>query len=135
MDGDDNVWVSNFGPLQPGSNWTNGSISKLCGYKLGACPPGMQPGQPISPWTGYTVPSGKSQVLLHDGTPLYGPVPPNQPSFSPIMRLTNSLIDQAGNVWALNNWKPDFDIDVGGNPGGDGVVIFVGLATPPAPGP
>jgi hypothetical protein len=44
------------------------------------------------------------------------------------------LINQAGNVWALNNWKPSFDVDIApevGNPGGDGVVIFVGLAKPP----
>jgi hypothetical protein len=129
VDGDDNVWVSNFGLLMPGSNWTKGSISKLCGFKPGACPPGVRPGQAISPSTGYTVPTAGSQVLLHDGTPLYGMFGP--PSFSPIMRLTNSLIDQAGNVWALNNWKPDFNTDVTQNPGGDGVVIFVGLATPP----
>jgi hypothetical protein len=61
---------------------------------------------------------------------MFGP-----PSFAPLMRLTNSLIDQAGDVWALNNWKPDFNTDVTQNPGGDGVVIFVGLATPPVPGP
>jgi hypothetical protein len=48
-----------------------------------------------------------------------------------MMRLTNVVIDQAGNIWALNNWKPDFDIDLCCNPGGDGVVIFVGLAAPP----
>lgn len=24
IDGEDNVWVSNFGPLQPGSNFTSG---------------------------------------------------------------------------------------------------------------
>ena len=45
------------------------------------------------------------------------------------------MIDQAGNVWAINNWKPDFVADVlpnKGNPGGDGIVIFVGLAKPPA---
>jgi hypothetical protein len=53
------------------------------------------------------------------------------------MRQTNLLIDQAGNVWALNNWKPDFNVDtlpdngIPPNPGGDGVVIFVGLAKPP----
>jgi hypothetical protein len=41
------------------------------------------------------------------------------------------VIDQAGNIWALNNWKPDFDTDVCCNPGGDGAVIFVGLAPPP----
>jgi streptogramin lyase len=51
VDGDDNVWVSNFGPLMPGSNWTNGSISKLCRFKPGACPPGVLPGQPLSPST------------------------------------------------------------------------------------
>ena len=44
----------------------------------------------------------------------------------------NVVIDQAGNVWSLNNWKPDFDIDVCCNPGGDAAVIFVGLAAPPA---
>jgi len=48
------------------------------------------------------------------------------------MRLTNVVIDQAGNIWALNNWKPAFDIDVCCNAGGDGAVIFVGLAPPPA---
>ncbi len=38
------------------------------------------------------------------------------------------------NVWAVNNWKPNFDDDFDptiGNPGGDGIVIFVGLAKPP----
>ena len=49
-----------------------------------------------------------------------------------MMRQTNSMIDQAGNIWSLNNWKPDFDTDLCCNPGGDGVVIFVGLAAPPA---
>jgi hypothetical protein len=49
------------------------------------------------------------------------------------MRMTNCVIDPAGNVWAIN-WKPDFDADVvpkQGNAGGDGIVIFVGLARPP----
>jgi hypothetical protein len=35
------------------------------------------------------------------------------------MRQTNCLIDQAGNLWALNNWKPRFDVDIAprvGNP-------------------
>jgi len=41
-------------------------------------------------------------------------------------------IDQAGNIWSLNNWKPRIDIDtIGMNPGGDGIIIFVGLAPPP----
>ena len=40
-------------------------------------------------------------------------------------------IDQAGNIWSINNWKPDFLIDKLLNPGGDGILIFVGLAAPP----
>ena len=132
VDGEDNVWVANFGPLQPGSNFTSSRISELCGINPLARPPGKRLGDPISPSTGYTVPSAGSQVLLHNGDPLYGYGPLAQPSFSPMMRLTNVVIDQAGNIWALNNWKPDFDIDVCCNPGGDGVVIFVGLAPPPA---
>ncbi len=131
VDGEDNVWVANFGPLQPGSNFTAGRISELCGINPAARPPGKRLGDPISPPTGYTVPSAGSQVLLHNGDPLYGYGLGAQPSFAPLMRLTNVVIDQAGNIWALNNWKPDFDIDVCCNPGGDGAVIFVGLAPPP----
>ena len=41
--------------------------------------------------------------------------------------------DRAGNVWTLNNYKPNFDIDLV-NPGGDGILIFVGLAPPPRAG-
>ena len=45
------------------------------------------------------------------------------------------MIDRAGNVWSINNWKPlfavDAGVDVAANPGGDGIVIFVGLASPP----
>jgi len=132
VDGQDNLWVANFGPLQPGSNFTSGRISELCGINPAARPPGKRLGDPISPPTGYTVPSAGSQVLLHNGDPLYGYGVGAQPSFAPLMRLTNVVIDQAGNIWALNNWKPDFDIDVCCNPGGDGAVIFVGLAPPPA---
>jgi hypothetical protein len=46
------------------------------------------------------------------------------------MRQTNVVIDCAGNIWAINNFKPSWDVDVLKNPGGDGIVIFVGLATP-----
>lgn len=136
VDGEDNLWVANFGPLQPHSNFTDGRISELCGINPAACPPGKRLGDPISPPTGYTVPNAGQQVLLHNGDPLYG-LPPalGGPSFAPLMRLTNVVIDQAGNIWALNNWKPDFDIDLCCNPGGDGAVIFVGLAAPPAHAP
>jgi hypothetical protein len=125
VDGEDNVWVANFGPLESGPPFT-GRLTKLWGVNP---PPGKNVGDPISPPTGYTVPSAGSEVLLHNGDPLYGPGA--QPSFIPMMRQTSVVIDQAGNVWSINNWKPDFDIDITSNPGGDGIIIFVGLAAPP----
>jgi hypothetical protein len=126
VDGEDNIWVGNFGSLDPGNTFT-GRITKLWGINA---PPGHNVGDPISPETGYTVPTAGSQVLLHHGQPLYGP-PPAPPCFIPAMRCTDVNIDQAGNLWSINNWKPDIDTDFAGNPGGDGVVIFVGLAPPP----
>ena len=107
VDGKDNLWVSNFGPTEIGSNFTSGRLTELGGVNRSARPPGTQVGDPISPETGYTVPSAGSQVLLHTGEPLYGPGGP--PSFAPVMRQTNAVIDQAGNVWTINNYKPDFD--------------------------
>jgi hypothetical protein len=127
VDGEDNVWVADFGPLEGGPPFT-GRLSKLAGVNP---PPGKNVGDPISPPTGYTVPTAGSEVLLHNGDPLYGPGEP--PSFIPMMRQTGVVIDQAGNIWSLNNWKPDFDIDASSNPGGDGIIIFVGLAAPPRP--
>lgn len=129
IDGEDNVWVANFGPLQQGSNF-RGRLTTLWGINP---PPGHHAGEPISPPTGYTVPSAGSEVLLHNGVPLYGyGQPAGLPCFIPMMRQTAVVIDQAGNIWSINNWKPDFDIDtIGGNPGGDGIIIFVGLAPPP----
>jgi hypothetical protein len=130
VDGEDNVWVANFGRLkiEPPNDFM-GRLTKLWGINA---PPGHNVGDPISPPTGYTVPTAGSEVLLHNGAPLYGSGGPS--SFIPMMRQTAVGIDQAGNVWSLNNWKPDFDIDtIGQNPGGDGIIIFVGLAPPPRP--
>jgi len=129
VDGLGNIWVSNFGDLELGNVFDTGRVSKLCGANSGACPPGLKLGDPISPETGYTLPSEGTQVLLSNGDPLYGPGAP--PSFVPMMRQTSVQIDAAGNVWTINNWKPRFDVDITKNPGGDGIVIFVGLATPP----
>ena len=128
IDGEDNVWVANFGSLHLLTPPFKGRLTKLWGVNA---PPGHSVGEPISPATGYTVPSAGSQVLLHNGDPLYGQGA--SPSFIPMMRQTAVVIDQAGNIWSVNNWKPDVDIDFGGNPGGDGIVIFVGLAPPPRP--
>ncbi|MBS1176850.1 MAG: uncharacterized protein H6R06_1262 [Proteobacteria bacterium] len=133
VDGDDNLWVANFGPLQPRgdfpNNFANGRLSKLAGIDPARRPPGTQTGAALSPDTGYTVASAGSPVLLHNGDPLYGPGAP--PSFSPMMRQTAAVIDRAGNIWSINNWKPLFAVDQTANPGGDGIVIFVGLGAPP----
>jgi hypothetical protein len=133
IDGDDHVWVANFGQMVPGANYTDAAVTKLAGANPDTRPPGFETGDPISPPSGYTLPSGGDPVTLPNGDPLYGCGA--DASFSPLMRQTNCSIDQAGNVWVCNNWKPDFDTDFSpssGNPGGDGIVIFVGLAKPPA---
>ena len=46
VDGDDNVWVSNFAGA-------SGQIAHLCGTRTENCPPGMKTGDPISPPLGY----------------------------------------------------------------------------------
>jgi hypothetical protein len=88
------------------------------------------------------VPTGGAEVTLANGHPLYGtqkiPVAPGSDlepvrlvSYQPIMRLTSTNIDGAGNLWCMNNWKPSAVVDaVLANPGGDGVVIFLGIAEP-----
>jgi hypothetical protein len=127
LDGDDNVWVANFGALRPGDIFS-GRLTQLAGANPATRPPGTSLGDPISPATGYTLPSAGAEVLLHDGTPLYAGDGP--PCFEPMMRTTGLNVDAAGNVWTCNNWKPSFDIDRDTNPGGDGMVIFIGLAKP-----
>jgi sugar lactone lactonase YvrE len=131
VDGDDHVWVANFGPMGPAHHHPHTALSQLAGIRP---PPGLKTGDPISPPSGYTLHSAGDQVLLHDHKPLNGP--DGEPCYTPLMRMTSCVIDQAGNVWALNNWKPDFATDFSaksGNPGGDGIVIFVGMAKPPKP--
>ena len=73
IDGDDQVWISNF---------AGRSITRLCGARTDACPPGMKTGDPISPPGGYV--GGDMQML------------------------TDIAIDPAGDVWVANNWQ---DID------------------------
>lgn len=128
VDGDDNIWVANFGPLDLKSDFHTGNLTKLAGNNPDTRPPGLNTGDPISPPTGYTLPSAGEQVLLHNGKRLYGNL--RIPSFSPLMRVTGVVIDRAGNAWLCNNWKPIFLIDVF-NSGGDGIVIYVGVAKPP----
>ena len=103
IDGNDNVWVSNFAmPASP--------IVQLCGVRTENCPPGMKTGDQISPPGGYV--GGGLQMQ------------------------TDIAISPAGDVWAINNWQ---DIDscypgateaLSTRCGGQGVVIFFGMAKP-----
>ena len=90
-----------------------------------------------------TLPTGGAEVMLANGFPLYGniatfanknsrhePTVYQQSSYIPLMRITSSTVDGAGNLWVMNNWKPSATIDILENPGGDGVVIFLGVASP-----
>ena len=124
LDAKGNVWVANFGGALPSLRY---SVVQLCGA-TGNCPSGVTMGTALTPSTGYTLPSAGSQVLLNSGQPLYGTGAP--PSYLPLMRLTSVNADMAGNIWATNNWKPSGLNDLLLNPGGDGVVIFVGVAAP-----
>src|SRR5215472_11996220 len=103
VDGNDNIWISNFAmPSSP--------IVILCGVHPEHCPPGVHTGQQISPPGGYV--GGGLQMQVDIG------------------------IDPAGNVWVSNNWQ-DIDSCVG-TPlealstrcGGQGVVVFYGMAKP-----
>src|SRR6185369_9108717 len=66
IDGDDHIWVANFGPMTPNSDYVNAGISKLAGTNSATRPPGADVGDPISPATGYTLPSAGEEVLLHN---------------------------------------------------------------------
>ena len=103
VDGNDNVWISNFAmPSSP--------IVQLCGARTENCPPGMKTGDQISPPGGYV--GGGLQLQ------------------------TDIAVDPAGNVWVMNNWqdidscyaKPDEALST--RCGGQGVVIFYGVAKP-----
>jgi len=101
IDGNDNVWVANS---------TGRSITQLCGVRIEACPPGLKTGDLISPPGGYL---GGLQII------------------------TDVAVDPAGNVWVANNWnRPDEgfkkvpDEALSTRFGGNGAVIFFGLAKP-----
>jgi len=103
VDGNDNVWVSNLVSDATG-------IVQLCGVRTEKCPLGKKTGDAISPPGGYV--GGGMQQLVDIGV---GP---------------------AGDVWVTNNW----DIDsaafgqapeaLSARGGGQGVVIFFGMAKP-----
>jgi hypothetical protein len=103
VDGNDNIWIANFSSATAG-------IVQLCGFRTETCPPGMKTGDAISPPGGYV--GGGLQLQVDIGV---GP---------------------AGDVWVTNNWqntaacygKPDEAIST--RCGGQGVVVFFGMAKP-----
>jgi hypothetical protein len=103
IDGNDNVWVSNFA-------MPNSPITELCGVRTENCPPGMKTGDQISPPGGYV--GGGLQMQ------------------------TDLAIGPAGDVWVMNNWQDiascfgDPDEVLSTRCGGQGVVIFFGMAKP-----
>ncbi len=132
FDKNDTMFLANF--AQEKGRTADGSLDMLGPFGVSV----MQKGDTTAKI--MTLPTGGDEVRLASGHPLYGvqmaPVGKTgnefqmQPSYEPLMRLTSTNIDGAGNLWAMNNWKPSAYVDVSSNPGGDGVVIFVGVAKP-----
>jgi hypothetical protein len=103
VDGNDTVWVFNFGAVPVGmSTDLPTGISRFCGVTTRQCPKGMRVGDPISPDTGYT-----SDALE---------------------RITGGQIDPSGNIWLTNNWK--LDANPFRNPFGNAIVVAIGAAGP-----
>lgn len=103
VDGDDTVWVFNFGAARVGRpDIIPTGISRFCGTDTKNCPAGLKVGDPISPSTGY-----RSDAF---------------------MRLTGGAVDPSGNLWLADNWKLNPNPDL--NPGGNAIVIGIGVAAP-----
>jgi sugar lactone lactonase YvrE len=106
VDGDDTVWVFNFGAepvMPPGHEITTPTgISRFCGTKSWKCPRYLRVGDPISPNTGY-----QSNALE---------------------RITGGQIDPSGNIWVTGNWK--INANPNQNPGGNSIAIVIGAAVP-----
>jgi hypothetical protein len=110
VDGNDTVWIANFGfpfdlarPEGMEAWGAPNRVSHFCGVDTSQCPPTKREvGKAISPdGTGYT-----SDALD---------------------RNTGIAIDPSGNVWLANNWKPTPLIN---NPGGNSIAVLVGVAAP-----
>jgi hypothetical protein len=110
VDGNDTVWVANFGfPItalgsEPAaSSGRLNRVSHFCGVDTAKCPPTKQEvGKAISPdVTGYT-----SDALD---------------------RNTGIAIDPSGNVWLANNWK---EVPLLNNPGQNSIAVLIGAAAP-----
>jgi len=103
VDGDDNVWISNFAGA-------SGQIAHLCGVKTENCPPGAHTGDPISPPLGYV--GGGLQMQVDIGVDPAGNV-----------WVSNNWQDVASCMGPPNE-------ALSTRCGGQGVVIFYGMAKP-----
>ncbi len=103
VDGNDNIWVSNFSTAVAG-------VVELCGFHTENCPPGMKTGDAISPPGGYV--GGGLQMQVDVGIGPAGDV-----------WVTNNWQDRAECFG-----KPDEPLST--LCAGDGVVVFCGMAKP-----
>lgn len=84
------------------ANFQGSRLSHFCGSQTKDCARGKRSGDALSPRNvGY--------------------------AFDGLQRNTGIAVDSSGNVWLTNNWK---NKPVQINPGGNGLVAFVGLASP-----
>jgi len=110
IDGNDTVWIANFGfPFdlanpETTEAWTvPNRVSHFCGVDTSRCPPTKQ---------------GIGKAISPDGTGY---------SSNALDRNTGIAIDPSGNVWVVNNWK---QIPLVTNPGGNSIAVMVGAAAP-----
>jgi len=103
VDGDDNVWVSQFAGA-------SGRIAHLCGVRTETCPPGMKTGDPISPPGGYV--GGGLQLQVDIDIDPAGNV-------------------WVGNNWQdVDSCFPGAEEGISTRCGGQGVTVFYGMAKP-----
>ena len=103
VDGNDNIWISNF-------STTSNGIVELCGFRTEHCPPGMKTGDAISPPSGYV--GGGLQLMVDVGIGPAGDV-----------WVTNNW-----QVYQDALGKVDEALQTQG--AGQGVVVFYGMAKP-----
>jgi hypothetical protein len=103
VDGNDNVWISNFGSPSAG-------IVQLCGFRTETCPPGMKTGDAISPVGGYV--GGGMQLQVDVGVGPAGDV----------------WVSNNWQYWPSAFGKPDEALST--LAAGQGVVVFYGMAKP-----
>ncbi len=105
VDGNDNVWISNFAmPSSP--------IVELCGTRTENCPPGMKTGNQISPPGGYVGGGLQMQTDLAIG-------PAGDVWVMDNWQIRDSCFQNTSHTEAYST-----------RCGGDGVTIFFGMAKP-----